>query len=54
MENLNEIKINELSFSHFLEMGKIAIEQGGVPAEIIEKTLKRIALENELTFHFVC
>jgi hypothetical protein len=53
MEN-KKVIINELTFSHLLELGKIAIEKGGIPKEIIEKTLYRIASENELSPQFIC
>lgn len=52
MEN-KKVIINELTFSHLLELGKIAIEKGGIPKEIIEKTLYRIASENELSPQFI-
>lgn len=52
--NNTQISINELSFSHLLELGKIAVEKGGVPKEIIEKMLERIASENELSPQFIC
>ncbi|MDD3035198.1 MAG: hypothetical protein PHT25_11465 [Bacteroidales bacterium] len=53
MENTKVI-VNELNFSHLLELGKIAVEKGGIPKEIIEKMLERIACENELSPQFLC
>ena len=53
MEN-KKVIINELTFSHLLELGKIAIEKCIIPKEIIEKTLCRIASENELSPQFIC
>lgn len=53
MENTKVI-VNELNFSHLLELGKIALEKGGIPKEIIEKMLERIACENELSPQFLC
>ncbi|MEG0913918.1 MAG: hypothetical protein RSG53_09975 [Oscillospiraceae bacterium] len=53
MEN-NPITINELTFSHLLELGKTAIQKGGIPKEIVEKMLNRIAFENELSRQFLC
>ena len=46
--------VNDLTFSHLLELGKTAIEKGGIPKEIIEKMLERIACENELSPQFLC
>lgn len=46
--------INELSFSHLVELGKISMQKGDIPKEIIEKMLNRIALENELSPQFLC
>ena len=53
MEN-NLITINELTFSHLNDLGKIAIQKGGIPKEIVEKMLTRIVLENELSPQFLC
>ena len=53
MENTKVI-INELNFSHLLELGKTSVEKGGIPKEIIEKMLERIACENELSPQFLC
>lgn len=53
MEDTNKIIINELTFTHILELGKIAVEKSGVPKEIVEKTLNRIASENNIAFYFV-
>ncbi|MEG3007652.1 MAG: hypothetical protein RR806_09335 [Oscillospiraceae bacterium] len=52
--NNAKVLINELTFSHLLALGKTAVEKGGIPKEIIEKTLERIACENELSPQFLC
>ena len=54
MDSTTDIVINELNFTHFIAMGKIVVEKGGIPAKIVEETLKRIALENNLSVSFVC
>lgn len=53
MEN-TKVVINELTFSYLLELGKISVEKGGIPKEIVEKMLERIAFENELSPQFLC
>jgi len=53
MNNTN-IFVNDLTFSHLVELGKIAFQKGGIPKEIVEKTLERIACENELSPQFLC
>lgn len=41
MDNTKVI-VNELNFSHLLELGKIAVEKGGIPKAIIEKMLAKM------------
>ena len=47
------IVINEFTFTHLVELGKIAVEKGDLSKEIIEKMLVRVAKENGIALSFI-
>ena len=47
------IVINEFEFTRLVELGRVAVHNAEIPRSIVEKTLVRIAVENNISIKFI-